>query len=141
MTEEFVAPTIPALFDRIGPTLRSPTVLADPSAAMLRGFLSWGAADPEAVPTARLLAREGTLKSTLRSFPTASLAADLVEADRLQIRYTDEIPTSSVLVGPDRLYVLLEGETRAGALSTTDVDLVADVGAACRERFERAERF
>ncbi|MFP4628492.1 MAG: DUF5821 family protein [Halobacteriales archaeon] len=141
MSEEFVAPTIPALFDRIGPTLEAPIVLADPSAAMLRGFLAWGAADPEAVAPTHLLAREGTLKSTLRSFPTASLAADLVEADRLEVRYVAEVPTSSVVVDPARLYVLLEGETRAGALSTTDDDLVADVRAACLDRFEGAEAF
>lgn len=141
MAEEFVATTFPSLFDRFGPDLSDDAVLVGPSTNALRGFLRWGVADATPAGEVRLLAGEHTLKTTLRSFPAASLAADMVEAGHLDIRYVTDPPTSSVVVDGGSLYVVIEADGRVGALGTENQPFVSEVYATCTDRFVDADGF
>lgn len=141
MAEEFVARSLHDLFDSLGPRLHEETLLVDPSAGVLRGYLKWGAADSTDAVETRLLAREATLKETLRSFPAASLAADLVEADRLAMRYEADPPLSAVLLDSEILFAILEAQNLFGALATTDQPFVGDVYERCSSRFDAADGY
>jgi hypothetical protein len=70
-------------------------------------------------PTVRLLADEGVLKSVMDDFIVASSAADLVEADRLELR-TYENGDNTLLVTRNSVAALVAAGGRVAALATED---------------------
>ena len=86
------------------------------------------ARDVESPPRVRLLAEERPVKRLLEDFLVASVAADLVEADTLEIRTVDEVPRNSLFVTDEAVAALVTAGPRAAALTTTDADFVAAAG-------------
>ena len=89
----------------------------------------------------RLLAAERTLKDVMDDFIVASSAADLIAADRLELRSTEETPENSLLVTEDRVIALVSAGSQVGGLTTDDGAFVDAAGEAYADRWEAAEPF
>lgn len=75
-------------------------------------------------PSVRLLAPEGVLKDVLADFLVARVAADLVAADRLEIR-TGAPASTELVVGDDAVVALVTAGDRVAGLATDDEAFVA----------------
>ncbi|WP_135662616.1 transcriptional regulator TbsP [Halorhabdus rudnickae] len=72
----------------------------------------------EDAPTVRLLVPEGPLKHVMDDFLIASVTADLIDSEVLEIRLLSEVPVNSLLVTDDAVVSLVTvAETPAGLRS------------------------
>lgn len=116
-------------------------LIINPSAPVLESLV--GTEFPsDATTEIKLLGEETTLKTVMDDFIIASRAADLVEADRLQIRTIDLIQPENSLIVTDKLVVALVsiGDTVAG-LETADNEFVNMAFDAYQERWGKAAPF
>ncbi|MFW6153545.1 MAG: transcriptional regulator TbsP domain-containing protein, partial [Halobacteriota archaeon] len=141
MSATLIERSMPALFDRINPVTDEEVLVVNPSRTTIGGLVEWGVEQPGELPHIRLLAEEWTLKSALGTFTIASRAADLIEAERLHVRFVADPPKTSFLTDGDRLFVLLESGERVGGLESTDQPLVGDLFEENAERFRHAEDY
>jgi len=95
--------------------------------------LIFGLHGVEARPTVRLLAPGDAIKDVLADFILAGHAADLVDAETLELRELSDAPEASLLVTESSVVSLVAGDDRVGGLTATDTDFLADV----RGRYER----
>ncbi|MXR22403.1 transcriptional regulator TbsP [Halobacterium bonnevillei] len=72
------------------------------------------------LPSIRLLGDERMLKDVMDDFIVASSAANLVEAESLELRVLDDDTRSSMLVTDDRTVALVEAGGLVGGLTTDD---------------------
>ena len=96
------------------------------------------AREVESPPRVRLLAEERPVKRLLEDFLVASVAADLVEADALEIRTVEEGPRNSLFLTDEAVAALVTAGERAAALTTTDADFVATAGDHYDDRWEES---
>jgi hypothetical protein len=93
-------------------------------------------------PTIRMLAEEGLLKDVMDDFIVASNAADLVSAERLEIRTLAETDgENALLVTPDSVMALVAAGEMVAALATDDDEFVATTNETYLSRFEEARPF
>jgi len=83
--------------------------------------------------TLRLLADERVLKDVLDDFLVGSLAADLVDAGRLDLRTVD-VESNTLLVEADRVLAVVDAGNRVAGLVTDDDGFVGHV----RDRYDAA---
>ena len=81
--------------------------------------------------TVRLLADERVLKDVLEDFLVGSLAADLVDAGRLELR-TAGLESNTLLVSEDRVLAIVDAGDRVGGLGTDESTFVDGV----RDRYD-----
>ncbi|MEZ3114928.1 transcriptional regulator TbsP [Halobaculum sp. MBLA0147] len=116
-------------------------VLVDPSPETFRALVDYGTASVDALPEISVLADEDVLKDVRDDFLVASDAADLVEAEKMELRVLDGVAENTVFVGADDLYALVPASESVAALAATDEEFVADAHETFTERFEAAEAF
>jgi hypothetical protein len=92
-------------------------------------------------PSVRVLAEKGVLKALADDFSAASEAADLVEADALELRQVDDPPGNSLLVTEERVVALVAADDRVGGLATDDAAFVDTVTDAYESVWSAAEPF
>jgi hypothetical protein len=79
--------------------------------------------DAEGV-TVGLLADERVLKDVLEDFLVGSLAADLIEAGRLELR-TADLSSNTLLVNGERVHAVVEAGDRVAGVAIDDPDFVS----------------
>jgi hypothetical protein len=115
-------------------------LLVNPSLATLEASVEAVGAH-EARPSVRVLAENRILKALADDFLAASEAADLVEADVLELRSVADPPRSSLLLTEERAVALVAGDERVGGLATDDEAFVEAVTATYEDVWTGAEPF
>jgi len=93
------------------------------------------------LPSIRLLGDERTLKAVTDDFIVASNAANLVEADALELRVFDGDARSSMLVTAERTVALVEVGGLVGGLTTDDAEFAETASDAVADDWADAEQF
>jgi len=132
-----VSEVVTAILDEKPDTLH----VRNPSADVIEAFVDAATETDADLPSVRLVAEERLLKDTMDDFIVASNTADLVEADVLSLRTTEEPPRSSTFVTDDRVVSLVDAGSETGGLTTDDDSFVADVVAAAEADWESADEF
>jgi hypothetical protein len=89
----------------------------------------------------QLFADEGQLKDLTDDFIVASTIADLVAEDTLSVRTLSEVPHSSFLLTDSYVVSLVENETKAAGLVSTEESFVSSTYSHYAERWRDAETF
>jgi hypothetical protein len=90
--------------------------------------------------TVRLLVGERVLKDVLDDFLVASLAADLIDAGRLELR-SGESGSNTLLVGGDRVLAVVAAGDRVAGLATEDGEFVERAVEEYADAWEAAEPY
>lgn len=89
-----------------------------------------------------ILSNERTIKQVVGDFAVGSVAADLVESDRLSLHVTDEVnQTGTLFTNEDIMVTLVEGEERTAALINRDDEFTAEVSKKYATVQTRADAF
>lgn len=117
-----------------------PLYLVNPTAEMIETVVETTGSTPDA-PTLRILAGRRLLRDVMDDFIVASTTADLLEEGRLELRTSDDLPSTSTFVGPHRVVPLVAlGEKTAG-IETRDKAYVADTFEGIEKQWGDAEEF
>ncbi len=92
-------------------------------------------------PTVRLLAAESVLKGVRSDFVLASTAAELVEADTLELRTSDEPAGTGLVVTDDQLVSLVPAGRYTAGLATDDTTFVDEANEHWQGSWERSDEF
>ncbi len=93
------------------------------------------------LPYVRLLAEEGTLKDVMDDFIVASNAADLIDAEALDLRTLEETPENSLLITEDVVIALVSAGEHVAGLATEDEEFVGTVFDTYMDRWDGSEQF
>lgn len=96
--------------------------------------------DAQSDGSVRLLAPDAVLTDVMEDFLVASVAADLVEAERLEIRTVDTVSRQLVVAADSVVALVTEGE-RAAGLRTDDEEFVASAVEHYADLWETADEF
>lgn len=94
-----------------------------------------------APPRVRLLAEESVLKALVEGFTTASRTADLVAADVLSLRSSEERLDGPLLFTDDAVVSVVSTTNLTAGLSTRDEEFVEVAGRCYADRWDDAEPF
>ena len=92
-------------------------------------------------PTVRLLTRESVLKWLRGDFLTASAAAELVSAETLSLRTTDEGFENTLLITNESVIAIVPAGQLVAGLVTNDAEFVANTRERWTNRWDTAEEF
>lgn len=92
-------------------------------------------------PRLRVLAEERVMKEMRQYFPFATKAADLVDEDQLEIRTVETLPRNSLLLGRDRVVVLVTDTKDLFGVGTDSADVVSSLTQGYDEVWTNAEPF
>ncbi len=95
----------------------------------------------EAGPEVRLLATEAVLKDVMDDFLVASVAADLIDAGRLQLKSGAEEAENALILTPDEVIALIKMDGTVAGLSTDDVSFVERLDENYRTHWQQAATF
>ncbi|WP_049902734.1 transcriptional regulator TbsP [Halococcus agarilyticus] len=124
-------------------------VLGDPTGDVIAmGFSASGVealldvlAEADDPPSVRLLATGPVLKTVTSDFTVAGTAADLVVADVLSLRTTDEQLDGPLLCTEDAVVAVIPTDDQAAGLVTRDETFVEAARGEYTERWDRADAF
>lgn len=119
------------------PSVTDP-IIVNPSADTSTGLVA--VLTNRDVSPVQVLATDDALRPVRDDFYVASQAADLVAADRLELRSGSGLPPPAV-VTDDGVVALLAAGDRAVGLPTTDDRFVANTGARTAKLWESADEF
>jgi len=112
-----------------------------PSAAAVEALIELGVEFDGDLPTVKLLADERMLKNVMDDFLVASNAADLVEADNLELRSLDDGTDNALLITEDHTIAVVTAGDAVAGLATDDDEFVAQAYEDYTERFDAAEAY
>ncbi|WP_049996267.1 transcriptional regulator TbsP [Halococcus sediminicola] len=98
-------------------------------------------AESDEPPKARLLVEEDVLKWVRDNFILASTAADLLEADTLEVRAATDQLDGALMVTGERVISLLTSDEHSAALVTDDEEFVAAARKQRNDLWEGGEEF
>ena len=116
-------------------------LLVDPSNEAFRALVDYGVETDDDLPAISVLAREDVLKGVRDDFLVASDAADLVEAETLELRVLEGVVENTLFVGEADLYALVPASESVAGLTADDESFITDVYETFRDRFDAAEAF
>ncbi len=95
----------------------------------------------DSAPEIRLLATEVVLKDVMDDFLIASVAADLIEGDRLRLKSGAEDAENALVLTPHEVIALIKMDGTVAGLSTDDDAFVDRLSENYREHWERASDY
>jgi hypothetical protein len=118
----------------------APVYLINPSQAAIESLVR-ELADLDDPSTVRLFADDDVLKDVLDDFLVASRAADLVDAETLELAVLQSPPNHSLVVTDDGVASLVAVGDSVAGLTTDESDFLADVTDYYATEWERAESY
>jgi hypothetical protein len=129
------------ILERVLSAVDDELLVVNPTIETIEALVTVASVDDDH-PTIRMLAEEGLLKDVMDDFIVASNAADLVSAERLEIRTLAETDgENALLVTPDSVMALVAAGEMVAALATDDDEFVATTNETYLSRFEEARPF
>jgi hypothetical protein len=95
----------------------------------------------DSTPAVNILADERELKDVMDDFLIGSLAADLIDADALDIRLLNDPPVNSLLVTSEDVVSVVDVGSTAAGLGTDDAAFVEATREFYEERWDDAQPF
>jgi len=99
-------------------------IVVNPSGGAIESIVEVGTEFEGELPSIRLLGEERTLKDVMDDFIVASNAADLVDDGYMSMRTSEEMPSNSLLMAPERVIALVDAGTQVGGLTSEDGEFV-----------------
>jgi hypothetical protein len=112
----------------------------NPSEEMISTVVT-AATETDAPPRLLMIAEGKRLRNVMDDFIVASNAADLVEADKLEMRTAEDWDANSVVVTEAAVAALVNAGPRVGGLVTHDGEFVETARSAFGAKWERAEPY
>ncbi|WP_097007845.1 transcriptional regulator TbsP [Natronoarchaeum philippinense] len=116
-------------------------LLVNPSSEAIKSFVDVASTFDGDRPLVHLLADERTLKDVMDDFIIASNTADLVDADVLALRTTEDPPGNSLLLTDDAVVALVDAGSQIGGLVADDEDFVASARETYQNRWDGADEY
>jgi len=92
-------------------------------------------------PAVRLLAENRALKDEMDDFIVASTAADLIDADVLELKILSDVPNHSLLIGSASVVSLIDAGDAVAGLTTDEGAFLDDISAFYDDQWERADSY
>ena len=89
----------------------------------------------------RILVEESVMKSSVNDFPFATKAADLVDQDRFEFGALEELPRNSMLLGDERVVVLVTDDDQVLGVTSTSDNLLTSLSESYMEYWGQSEPF
>lgn len=140
MSPNLLGTTVEKVLESILDTEPADLLLVNPSSTTLEATVE-AARGRESPPTVRVIAEKRVLKALANDFLAASEAADLVEAEALELRQVADPPANSLLVTGEQVVALIAADDRVGGLTTDDASFVDAVTDAYESVWTGAEPF
>ncbi|WP_407652201.1 transcriptional regulator TbsP [Halomicrococcus gelatinilyticus] len=121
----------------------APEVLhvVNPSRDVIEQLIDAATAYEGDLPEIRMLANESILKDVMEDFIIASNAADLIDADALRMRTTEEPAGNELLITDDVVMALVTAGDSVGGLTSDDGEFVDAANDAYTTNWEEADEF
>jgi hypothetical protein len=121
----------------------TPEVLhvVNPSQDVIEQLIDAATAYEGDLPEIRMLANESILKDVMEDFIIASNAADLIDADALRMRTTEEPAGNELLITDDVVMALVTAGDSVGGLTSDDGEFVDAANDAYTTNWEEADEF
>lgn len=118
MTSNLLDTTVEDILHDVFDSSDAPVYVVGPSEQLIDRLITAAMNYGDDRSSIRLLAEEDTLKELFEDFIVASTAADLVNANDLQLRISTEDPENAVMVTDERVVAIVRaGETLAGLVT------------------------
>jgi hypothetical protein len=92
-------------------------------------------------PAVRLLAENRALKDEMDDFIVASTAADLIEADLLELKILSDVPNHSLLIGSESVVSLIDAGDAVAGLTTDEDAFLDDISSFYDDEWEHADSY
>lgn len=117
------------------------TYVIDPWVGFLEAVAAAGREHDADLPTVRVLARPGTLRTARKDFTVGSKLADVVESGDVSLRSREELSESTLFTDGDRLFSPVAVGDHVGALRETEASFVDGVYETLDGQWTGAEPF
>lgn len=92
-------------------------------------------------PAVRLLAENRALKDEMDDFIVASTAADLIDADVLELKILSDVPNHSLLIGSESVVSLIDAGDAVAGLTTDEDAFLDDISSFYDDEWDRADSY
>lgn len=140
MTSNLLGTDLQTVVNRVLDDADGPVYAVNPSQSTIETLIDVTDA-AETDVTIRILADRGDLRAVMEDFLVASAAADLVGAEKLELRTTVDLPRTEFLVSEDRAVPLVTAGDIVAGIQGTDDDAVTAIVDMTHTAWENAEPF